>query len=58
MTSKKLLGQYFTTNINLKKKIFEFILNEPSNILEPSIGRGDLISYINEKNPNITFIYV
>lgn len=55
MTSKKLLGQYFTTNIDLKKKIFEFILNEPSNILEPSIGRGDLIAFINEKNPNITF---
>ena len=49
------LGQYFTTNIILQKKIFEFILNEPSNILEPSFGRGDLIKYIIDKNPNIIF---
>jgi adenine-specific DNA-methyltransferase len=49
------LGQYFTTNIELKEKIFEFILNNPSNILEPSIGRGDLIEYILSKIPNIIF---
>jgi adenine-specific DNA-methyltransferase len=55
MTVKNILGQYFTTNIELKKKIFEFILNEPLTILEPSIGRGDLISYIINKNPNISF---
>jgi adenine-specific DNA-methyltransferase len=30
-------------------------LNEPKNILEPSIGQGDLISYITEKIPDITF---
>lgn len=52
---KNKLGQYFTTNIILQKKIFEFIFNEPSNILEPSFGRGDLIKYIIEKNPNIIF---
>lgn len=52
---KNKLGQYFTTNIILQKKIFEFILNEPSNILEPSFGRGDLIKYIIDKNPNIIF---
>ena len=55
MSRKQKLGQYFTTNIELKEKIFEFILNNPLNILEPSIGRGDLILYINDKNPNITF---
>ena len=38
MTTKHDLGQYFTTNTELKEKIFEFILNDPSNILEPSIG--------------------
>ena len=55
MTSKKCLGQYFTTNIELQQKVFEFILNNPLNILEPSIGRGDLIQSINNKNPNIKF---
>jgi adenine-specific DNA-methyltransferase len=49
------LGQYFTTNIELKEKLFQFILNNPSNILEPSIGRGDLIEYILSKIPNIIF---
>jgi len=53
--NKNKLGQYFTTNIILQKKVFEFILNEPSNILEPSFGRGDLIKYIIEKNPDIIF---
>lgn len=32
------LGQYFTTHNNLKVKIYEFILNKPSIILEPCIG--------------------
>jgi adenine-specific DNA-methyltransferase len=52
---KNKLGQYFTTNIILQKKVFEFILNEPSNILESSFGRGDLIKYIIEKKPDIIF---
>ena len=49
------LGQYFTTNIGLKQKVYSFILNNPDNILEPSIGQGDLVSYIIKCNPNITF---
>jgi adenine-specific DNA-methyltransferase len=53
--SKHDLGQYFTTNIILKEKIFEFILNKPHNILEPSIGQGDLITFITDKLSNITF---
>ena len=40
------LGQYFTTNIELKDAVKSFILNQPDVILEPSCGRGDLISYI------------
>jgi len=48
-------GQYFTTNNKLKEKIFELILNNPLNILEPSIGQGDLIEFVKNKNPNITF---
>ncbi len=55
MTTKHDLGQYFTTNIELKEKVYEFILNNPSNILEPSIGQGDLIDFISKKNSNITF---
>jgi adenine-specific DNA-methyltransferase len=55
MTTKNNLGQYFTTNNKLKEKVFEFILNNPSNILEPSIGQGDLITFIIEKLPSATF---
>lgn len=55
MISQHNLGQYFTTNNQLKEQLFTFILNNPSNILEPSIGRGDLVLFIADKNPNITF---
>jgi len=55
MTTKHSLGQYFTTNIELKEKVFEFILNCPSNILEPSIGQGDLITFITDKIPSVVF---
>lgn len=55
MATKYNLGQYFTTHIELKEKVFNFILNNPSNILEPSIGQGDLISFITDKIPNIIF---
>ena len=54
-SSKHKIGQYFTTHVELKKKVFEFILNGPSNILEPSIGQGDLITFIMERVPSITF---
>ena len=49
------MGQYFTTHKKLQEKVVEFILNNPSIILEPSIGQGDLITCIKEKIPNITF---
>jgi adenine-specific DNA-methyltransferase len=55
MTVKHDFGQYFTTNTELKEKVFEFILNNPSNILEPSIGQGHLIVFISDKIPTITF---
>jgi adenine-specific DNA-methyltransferase len=51
----KKLGQYFTKNLKLKEKLFSFILNDPSIILEPSIGQGDLIDYIKQKIPKTTF---
>lgn len=49
------LGQYFTTNDELKEIVYKFILNNPQNILEPSIGQGDLVSYVINKLPKITF---
>jgi len=55
MTNQHSLGQYFTTNNILKNKVYEFIFNNPSIILEPSIGQGDLISFIKYKTPNIYF---
>jgi adenine-specific DNA-methyltransferase len=55
MKTKHNLGQYFTTHIELKEKVLEFVLNSPSYILEPCIGQGDLITFINDKLPNITF---
>ena len=55
MKTKHNLGQYFTTHKELKEKVFEFILNNPCNILEPSMGQGDLITFITEKLPNVTF---
>ena len=39
----KKFGQYFTKNTVLQNKVVSFILNNPSEILEPSVGRGDLI---------------
>ena len=35
------LGQYFTTDNGLKRKMLSFILNNPKRILEPCIGRGN-----------------
>lgn len=55
MTTKHDLGQYFTTHTTLKEKVFEFIMNNPADILEPSVGQGDLVAFITEKNPQITF---
>ena len=49
------LGQYFTTNDKLKEKVVEFVLNSPANILEPSIGQGDLVDCISVKIPGVSF---
>ncbi len=48
-------GQYFTTNINLLEKLISFILNNPTNILEPSIGQGDIVNYILKNKNDIKF---
>ena len=55
INNKSKLGQYFTQNEGLQKKVFEFILNDPTNILEPSVGQGHLVSYILRQNPQIQF---
>lgn len=52
---KQNYGQFFTKNITLKEKVLELILNNPNIILEPSIGRGDLIRHVLQNNPNIIF---
>jgi adenine-specific DNA-methyltransferase len=52
---KQSLGQYFTTNIELKEIVYKFILNNPTHILEPSIGQGDLVTFITNKLINVTF---
>jgi adenine-specific DNA-methyltransferase len=48
------LGQYFTTNPTLQQTVFEFIHNNPQTILEPSVGRGDLIKYYLDHKPSNT----
>lgn len=52
---KNKYGQYFTKKLLLKKKVYELIKNKPIEILEPSVGRGDLVDYILTKNNNIKF---
>ena len=53
--SKKELGQYFTTHPILQEKVYSFIKNKPRLILEPSVGRGDLIATVCNHNPDICF---
>jgi adenine-specific DNA-methyltransferase len=52
MTTIHDLGQYFTTNLELKNRLVGMIKNGPDVILEPSIGRGDLIVSVKEKFPS------
>jgi adenine-specific DNA-methyltransferase len=49
------LGQYFTKNVFLKQKLYGLILNNPSNILEPCFGQGDLIHFVKSQNPYVSF---
>jgi adenine-specific DNA-methyltransferase len=39
-------GQYFTSNEYLKENVYKLIRNNSNIILEPSMGRGDLVDYI------------
>ncbi|VVB70803.1 Ribosomal RNA small subunit methyltransferase C [uncultured archaeon] len=49
--AKKRLGQYFTTNNDLQRVVSIFIRNNPEVILEPSVGRGDLLVEVLKRFP-------
>lgn len=49
------LGQYFTTNVNLKDKVYSFIKCNPGCILEPSVGQGDLVEFVLKQTPHVSF---
>lgn len=53
-TSHK-LGQYFTTHPSLQRSVTDLIQNNPLCILEPSCGRGDLVSSVLEHFPETSF---
>ena len=53
--SEKSNGQYFTTDTTLQKKVYHFITNNPDKILEPSVGRGDLVKYVKKLNREVKF---
>ena len=48
-------GQYFTKDISLQDNVFKMIKNNPDTILEPSVGRGDLVQYSQRQNSKIKF---
>ena len=48
-------GQYFTSNSLLKQCVNKFVLNNPVRVLEPSVGRGDLIDSLSSEFDNIHF---
>lgn len=48
-------GQYFTKNVKLQECVCNFIRNKPDIILEPSIGRGDLVRCVMKKMKDIKF---
>lgn len=57
MAGQHKLGQYFTTSTLLQDKVLEFIQNNPSRILEPSVGRGDLVEAVLKKKKAIFDMY-
>ena len=54
-TNQQKWGQYFTTNTELKQQVLNFIQNEPDVILEPSLGRGDLVEFVKNHYPAVRF---
>ena len=52
MEFKKEHGQYFTKDISLQNKVYEFVKNNPKVILEPSCGAGHLVNNYPNKKTN------
>jgi len=55
LEKKKEFGQYYTTDISLQETATNFIRNKPNRILEPSVGKGDLILPIIKKYPKAKY---
>jgi len=53
MTDYHAKGQYFTEDEYLQNTVTGLIFNIPSKILEPSIGRGDLVMRVQERFKNV-----
>jgi adenine-specific DNA-methyltransferase len=53
---QKSLGQYFTSNINLLDKLYQFVKNTGGTILEPSYGQGHIIKYFRDKRVTRDFL--
>ena len=53
MTDYHAKGQYFTEDEYLQNTVIGLISNIPSKILEPSIGRGDLVTRVQERFKNV-----
>ncbi len=54
-------GQFFTTHTDLHDQMYAFIQNQPDIILEPSVGRGDLViamtqRYTSDSKPVPSFV--
>ena len=48
-------GQYFTSNAFLKQCVRDLVLNNPERVLEPSVGRGDLIDSLRSVFKEVQF---
>jgi len=53
MTDYHAKGQYFTEDEYLQNTVTGLIFNIPSKILEPSIGRGDLVMRVQKRFKNV-----
>ena len=49
------LGQYYTKHPFLQRSVLQLIRNRPECILEPSIGRGDLVNYLKKHLEGVVF---
>lgn len=48
-------GQYFTTNDELRRRVFNLTRNRAHVILEPSVGQGDLVQYFKSRDCTAEF---